>query len=143
METETSESYFEELVAGFHSRECLLVLEDHELVQGWGVVKRYSDRPGYKVACETSIYFDLASTGRGYGSRLQKALIDKVRAFGYHHIVTKIWASNAGSLRFHEAFGFELVGVQKEIGFLDGQWLDVAILQCLLNKSAPGDTFIS
>lgn len=132
METTTSASYFAELVGSFNSRECLLVLSDGNRVQGWGVVKRYSDRPGYSVACETSIYFDQGATGQGLGSKLQKALIDMVRAFSYHHIVVKIWAGNEGSLRFHEGFGFELVGIQKQVGFLDGKWIDVAILQCLL-----------
>ncbi|MCA9780093.1 MAG: N-acetyltransferase [Candidatus Eremiobacteraeota bacterium] len=137
MEVYTSAQNFERQIAGFHDREIMLVLETEEGVQGYGVVKKYSDRVGYRVACETSIYFRDSATGRGYGGALQKALMDKAREFQYHHIVAKIWTSNEGSLRFHERFGYRLVGVQKEIGFLGGRWRDVSILQCILSDVPP------
>ena len=137
MEVETSGLHFRKMMQAFHDREVLLVLEEESLLQGWGVVKRYSDRPGYRVACETSIYLRQSSTGRGLGSRLQQALMEKAKEFGYHHIVTKIWASNDGSLRFHERFGFEIIGIQKEVGYMDGQWRDVAIMQCVFPDVEP------
>ena len=132
MEVETSASSFEAQLRAFHEREVMLVVETDSGVQGWGVVKRYSDRHGYRVTCETSIYLRRSATGKGLGKLLQAGLMERARGFGYHHIVAKIWASNSGSIRFHQSFGYELVGVQKEVGFLDGKWLDVAILQCLL-----------
>ncbi|MEO0767949.1 MAG: N-acetyltransferase family protein, partial [Cyanobacteria bacterium J06649_4] len=114
-------------------KEIYLVGELSGKVVGWGVIKRYSDRAGYAVCCETSIYFTEKETGKGYGKMLQTALMQRVRAFGYHHVVAKILAANASSIRFHERFGFETVGVQKEIGFLNGQWHDVVIMQCILS----------
>ena len=63
--------------------------------------------------------------------------MEKVREFRYHHVVTKIWASNLGSIRFHQRFGFEMVGVQKEVGYLGGAWRDVAIMQCILPEVEP------
>lgn len=101
-------------------------------VIGWGIVKRYSDRPGYHVCCETSIYLTFSQSGKGYGRSLQTALMNEVRKFDYHHIVAKIVASNQNSIRFHQQFGFELVGIQERIGFMRDQWYDVAIMQCLL-----------
>ena len=133
MEVVTSARNFEDQLAGFHDREAMLVLETDDGLQGYGVVKRYSDRLGYRVACETSIYFRRSATGRGYGSALQHALMEKARELQYHHIVAKIWTSNEGSIRFHERFGYRLVGVQREVGYLAGQWRDVSILQCLLD----------
>lgn len=137
MELESTPQKFRDMMEHFHQREVLLVVEDDGVVRGWGTVKRYSDRPGYRVACETSIYFSRSCTGRGYGGRLQKELIERARCFGYHHIVTKIWTSNLGSLRFHERFGFKTVGVQKEIGYLGGAWRDVTILQLILDDVPP------
>lgn len=137
MEVQTSAQSFESQLTGFHDREAMLVLEAEGRVEGYGVVKRYSDRVGYRVACETSIYFRRSATGRGLGGRLQTALMEKARELGYHHIVAKIWTSNQGSIRFHEKHGYELVGVQKEIGYLAGRWRDVSILQCLLKDVPP------
>jgi L-amino acid N-acyltransferase YncA len=137
MELVTDGAHFVSMLESFHEREALLVVEDEGTLQGWGVVKRYSERIGYRVACETSIYLHREHTGRGYGTALQRALMSKVRELDYHHIVAKIWASNTGSIRFHEKFGYEVVGIQKEVGYLDGKWRDVAILQCVLSDVAP------
>ncbi len=120
-------------------RECLLVGEANGRVVGWGIVKRYSDRLGYQVCCETSIYLTFAETGKGYGSALQTAVMQRVRTFGYHHVVAKILAANAGSIRFHQRFGFELVGIQKEIGYINGTWHDVAILQYIVPEGRAGN----
>ncbi|MEO0374719.1 MAG: N-acetyltransferase family protein [Cyanobacteria bacterium P01_A01_bin.17] len=131
-EQELSADYIQRWVEGFCDRESLLVLVYNDQVLGWGVVKQYSDRTGYRFCCETSIYLDSTETGKGYGSILQKALLQKAVELNYHHIVLKIVASNQGSIRFHERFGFEIVGIQEEIGFTHGRWHDVAIMQLIL-----------
>ena len=40
-------------------------------------------------------------------------------------------ADNQRSIAFHRRYGYELVGIQKEIGHMEGKWTDVAILQRL------------
>ena len=125
------------IVKKFNHRETILVAQKEDQVIGWGIIKRYSDRPGYLVCCETSIYFSLASTGQGYGHTLQNALLEKVKAFGYHHVVAKILATNPQSIKFHQRFGFEIVGIQKEIGYYQGKWLDVAIMQLIFPDINP------
>ena len=57
---------------------------------------------------------------------------------GYRHLVAKIMAVNEGSLRFHLERGYEQVGRQREIGFLNGTWHDVVILQRILRDVGPG-----
>lgn len=117
------------IVEKMNDREALFVAETSEKIMGWGIIKRYSDRAGYHVCCETSIYLTFSETGKGYGTALQNVLMEKVSTFGYHHIVAKILAKNQSSVRFHQQFGFEVVGIQKEIGFLNGTWHDVVIMQ--------------
>ena len=43
-------------MAGFSDREGYLILEREGHVLGWGVIKLYSDRPGYRFCCETSVF---------------------------------------------------------------------------------------
>ena len=125
-----------DLVDKLGDRETILVAEIEGDVVGWGIIKKYSDRPGYNLCCETSIYLKSSATKKGYGRILQSALLEQVKAFDYHHFVAKIVASNQNSIKFHEKFGFEIIGVQKEIGFYRGRWYDMAIMQLLLgNKS--------
>ncbi|MEM7795371.1 MAG: N-acetyltransferase family protein [Cyanobacteria bacterium P01_C01_bin.118] len=122
------------LLAKFNQREVLLVAEVDSSVVGWGVIKRYSDRIGYQVCCETSVYLSFSETGKGYGEPLQRSLIKRVSELGYYHIIAKILGNNQGSIRFHQRLGFTVVGIQKDIGYIDGTWHDVVILQYLLPK---------
>jgi len=121
----------------FCDRECLLVIERQQQILGWGIVKQYSDRPGYRVCCETSIYLTFAAKGQGLGKMLQTTVLQKVVELGYHHVVVKIVATNEGSIAFHQSFGFEMVGVQKEIGHVAGRWQDVALMQLILPQVPP------
>ncbi len=125
------------LLAGFGRRETILVLEGGSEVLGWGVVKRYSERPGYRFSCETSVYLRREHVGRGWGTYLKKALIERCRDYGYHHLVARIQADNQRSIDYNLRLGYEMVGIQKEIGYKDGRWVDVAILQLVLADVAP------
>jgi len=137
MAAPASASDIEEQLQAMGSREVWLVVDEPEGVVGWGVVKKYSPRPGYDLCCETSIFLDRSLVGQGLGKPLQQELLNRALALGYHHVVAKIWADNAGSIRFHERFGYEMVGVQREIGWVGGKWRDVAIMQ-LIFKETPG-----
>ena len=122
----------EDWFKGFWERELIVMLEDEDNVLGWGIIKRYSDREGYAKACETAIYLRSAETRKGYGTLMKKWIIEKCRELGYHHLVAKIFSSNTASIEYNKNLGYELVGEQKEIGFVDGQWQDVTIMQLLI-----------
>ena len=122
----------EDWFKGFWERELIVMLEDEDNVLGWGIIKRYSDREGYANACETAIYLRSAETRKGYGTLMKKWIIEKCRELGYHHLVAKIFSSNTASIEYNKNLGYELVGEQKEIGFVDGQWQDVTIMQLLI-----------
>jgi phosphinothricin acetyltransferase len=125
-------AYVRRRIEGLGDREVLLVLEAEGRVVGWGLVKRYSDRGGYRRTAETSVYVRRNRTGEGVGSQIQAALIERCRSFGDHHLVAKVWADNAASVALHRRFGYEDVGVQREVGRVNGEWKDVLILQKLL-----------
>jgi L-amino acid N-acyltransferase YncA len=121
-----------DLLDSLGPREALFVAESEHHVLGWGIVKMYSSRPGYRKACETSVYVFREHTGKGIGSSIQTSLMDHAESNGFHHVVTRVWADNAGSRAFHRHFGFTLVGIQNEVGEVDGQKKDIAVMQCLL-----------
>ena len=132
-------------LAAFSKRETILVFEQPpdstsgrsgEIV-GWGIIKRYSDRYGYRFACETAVYLRRDQVGRGLGTRMKNALIDRCKLYGYHHLVAKIFADNEASIGYNLRLGYEKVGIQREIGWKNGQWKDVVILQLILDDVAP------
>lgn len=115
-------------------RETALVLEVDNRVAGWGMIKRYSDCHGYRFCCETAIYLARSEVRKGYGSVLKKAVIAKCRELNYHHLVATIFANNKASIAYNRKLGYEDVGVQKNIAYMDGKWVDVLIMQLILEN---------
>ncbi|MCX4243389.1 GNAT family N-acetyltransferase [Paraliomyxa miuraensis] len=122
-----------EQMEGFERREGYLVLERDAVVLGWGLVKRYSDRAGYRFSCETAAYFRRAETGRGYGTRLKKATIARCREWGYRHLVGRVLADNHVCIDYNLRLGYEIVGRQRAVGFRNGRWLDVVLIQLVFD----------
>ena len=126
-------SYFGSLLKKLTPREALIVAENRVVV-GWGIVKEYSDRQGYRYACETSVYVAATEQRRGYGAVLLGAVVERAGSLGYQHLVAKIVAANELSIGFHERFGYEMVGRQRRIGFLNGVWHDIVIMQRIVES---------
>lgn len=118
-------------VDNFNDRERLFVLQKQEKVIGWGIIKKYSDRTGYRTTCETAVYLMASERGNGYGTFLKKHLMKVCKALHYRHLVAKILGGNQASIAYNQRLGYTIVGTQKEVGFRDGQWQDVVIMQYL------------
>src|SRR5690606_8706159 len=86
---------------------------------------------------EHSLYVREGLRGRGTGSALLTALLERARAQGIHVMVAGIDAENDGSVRLHERFGFTRVGVLPQVGTKFGRWLDLAFLQLVLDQAPP------
>jgi L-amino acid N-acyltransferase YncA len=119
-------------INAFNEREQLLVLKRDDYVLGWGIIKKYSMRKGYRFACETAIYLRSDELRKGYGSYMKRELIEICKSLNYHHLVAKIFATNEASINYNLKLGYEMVGRQKEIGFKNGQWMDVVIMQYII-----------
>lgn len=131
LQTKTGE-YFYTIIDSDNKREKLFVTIYDDTIVGYGIIKKYSDREGYKLTAETSIYFDKNHIGKGYGKLMQAHLLQEAVGLDYRHLVVKIWSSNTGSIKFHESFGYTIVGQQNKIGFVNGEWQDVTIMQYLV-----------
>jgi phosphinothricin acetyltransferase len=103
-----------------------------ELVAGFGSLSAFRDRPAYATTVENSVYVHRDARGRGIGKLLLIQLLAAAEAGGFHAVVARIVGRNETSIRLHEACGFTLVGVEREVGRKHGRWLDVVELQRLL-----------
>jgi phosphinothricin acetyltransferase len=92
----------------------------------------YKQRAAYSTTVENSIYVRRDVAGRGVGKQMMAHLIDVARESGFHSIMARIEASSAASRALHAACGFELVGVERQVGRKFNRWLDVAVMQLLL-----------
>ena len=113
----------------------LLVARDHDVPVGWAGLSSYRPRACYDGIAEFSIYIDRASRGQGVGRQLLTSLVDAARDRGYWKLVSRIFPSNAGSRALCRACGFREVGTYEKHGRLDGQWLDVVIVERLIPEN--------
>ena len=93
--------------------------------------------PAYKYTVEHSVYVHVDHRGRGLGRALLQQVIASARAQGFHVMVGAIDAANDGSLALHASLGFERAGTVRQAGFKFGRWLDLALVQLVLDGSPP------
>lgn len=113
----------------------LLVAEEDDAVVGWAGLSAYRSRSCYSGIGEFSIYLERAARGRGIGRELLLSLIDAARQRGYWKLVSRIFPSNAGSRALCRSCGFREVGIYEKHGRLDGEWLDVVIVERLIPEN--------
>lgn len=107
-------------------------LEHVGLVVGFASLSPFKDRAAYSPTVEDSIYVARSHSGLGIGRQLMERLIVDARESGFHSMIARIEARSEASRALHRACGFELVGVEREVGRKFGRWLDVATLQLML-----------
>jgi L-amino acid N-acyltransferase len=103
-----------------------------ELVLGFGSLSPFRERSGYAATAENSVYVERAQQGKGIGRAILAELLTLASAHGFHSVIARIAGHNETSIGLHRAAGFELVGVEREVGRKHRQWLDVVELQRLL-----------
>lgn len=108
-------------------------IKDQELI-GWGAISKWSPRKAYSITGETSLYISSDMQGRGYGTALLKALLVEAKEKKFHSLMARIVGNNEGSIRLHERFGYNLIGVMREAGSKFDQLHDVYLMQCLLDN---------
>jgi|694.fasta_scaffold34573_6 L-amino acid N-acyltransferase YncA len=124
----------EEWLLQHNSKYPVVVAELDNMVVGFASMTRWSDRAAYDDTAEISIYIIPQQHNKGLGNLLMQAIIEKGKQGGLHCILSRITEGNDKSIYLHQKFGFEMVGVLKEVGKKFGNILDVTILQLLYKE---------
>ena len=99
---------------------------------GFGSLSPYKERAAYRTSVEDSVYVRRDRGGQGIGTLIVTELLRVAAASGFHAVFARIAASSEASIALHRSCGFELVGIEREVGRKFNNWLDVAIMQALL-----------
>jgi phosphinothricin acetyltransferase len=99
---------------------------------GFASLSPYKDRAAYSTTVEDSVYVDRRAAGHGVGTLLLTRLVAVAKASGFHVMIARIEASGSASRALHAKCGFELVGIERQVGRKFNRWLDVAVMQRLL-----------
>ncbi|MFT4567246.1 MAG: L-amino acid N-acyltransferase YncA [Saprospiraceae bacterium] len=125
-------SFYESFLIVKNAREELWVAEIKNIIIGWGVIKLYSPKLGYQYTGETSVYLDSDHLGLRYGTSIKQHLLNRCKALEYHNLLARIFASNNVSIDYNKKLGYRIVGQQKEVGYINGHWQDVVIMELIL-----------
>ena len=104
-------------------------------VVGFASLSPYKERAAYRTSVEDSVYVRGDRQGTGVGRLLLADLLRVAETSGFHAVFARINASGDASIALHRRLGFELVGIEREVGRKFGRWHDVALMQKLLDKS--------
>jgi phosphinothricin acetyltransferase len=120
--------------AGVHP--AIVVTEDRggddRVVVGFGCLAPYRSRPAYSTTVENSIYVRRDRQGQGYGRAMLEELLRLATGHGFHAVMARIVDGHEASIALHRSCGFEMVGIEREVGRKFGRWLDVALMERLL-----------
>lgn len=111
---------------------AIVAVDDDGAVVGFGSLTSYRDRPAYSTSVEDSVYVHQDRRGEGVGRLLLDELVRLATMHGFHAVMARIVGGHEASIALHRACGFDLVGVEREVGRKFGKWLDVALMQRLL-----------
>jgi phosphinothricin acetyltransferase len=109
-----------------------VVATEDDVVVGFASLGPYRPRPAYATTVESSIYVRRDRQGRGYGRALLAELLRLATVHGFHAVIARIVDGHEASIALHQKCGFDLVGVEREVGRKFGRWLDVVVMQRLL-----------
>lgn len=101
-------------------------------IVGFGSLSPYKERAAYRTSVEDSVYVRRDRGGQGIGKQIVTELLHVAAASGFHAVFARITAISDASIALHRSCGFELVGIEREVGRKFNKWLDVAIMQALL-----------
>ncbi|MFF5808011.1 GNAT family N-acetyltransferase [Streptomyces sp. NPDC012746] len=112
-----------------HGPHRLLVAEQGGAVLGYATSSAFRPKQAYSTSVETSVYLAPEQTGRGVGSLLYASLFKALEHEDVRQVLAGVTLPNEASQRLHLSFGFQPVGVFRDVGRKFGAYWDVAWFQ--------------
>lgn len=102
-----------------------LVWEEDGRIAGYAYAHRAFERAAYQWDAELSIYLAESCTCRGAGGKLYDMLLELLKLQGVRTVYGCVVSPNPRSERLHERMGFRRIGLFRDTGYKNGEWLDV------------------
>lgn len=115
-------------------RNPIMVAVMDNTICGWASLSKWSTRRAYADTAEISVYVKQEYHNRGIGKRLMEKLLDEGEKVELHTVISRITDGNSVSIRLHEEFGFQHIGIMKEVGRKFDRTLDVCMMQKIYRR---------
>jgi phosphinothricin acetyltransferase len=116
-----------------------LVAEEENEILGYAYAAPVRSQEAYAHSVETSIYLRPEAKGKNIGRKLYEELFKRLKAKGYSNLYAVIAVSDVkdsflpeGSVPFHKALGFEIVGRLNNCGKKFGHFYSVVWMEKII-----------
>lgn len=116
----------EALIANVHA---IFVAEHEGQVVGYASYGQFRNGPGYARTMEHSILLAPDAAGKGGGRALMAAIEEHARANGVGSLWAGVSGENPDGVAFHQALGFEIIGVLPKVGYKFERWIDLTLMR--------------
>lgn len=114
-------------------RYVVIIIEEDAQIIGWASINPYSHRCAYKGVGELSIYIKREHRGKGLGQRLLASLEEIGQQNEFYKLVLFTFSFNDLGQGLYRKMGYREVGVFEKQGIMDGEYVDIMIMEKLLN----------
>lgn len=119
-----------------------LVCECDGEIVGYAYGSTHRERAAYQWSPESTVYISENHHRKGIARVLYNTLFALLKEQGYINVFASVLVTNVNSVEFHKAYGFEEIGLFKNIGYkLDewhtNLWLQYTIQEHFINPTYP------
>ncbi|KQU08214.1 GCN5 family acetyltransferase [Bacillus sp. Leaf13] len=133
LETEMKDqTYMEEWFAKHIGRYKVIVADQEGEIVGWASLNPYNSRDAYKGVADLSVYISRDHRGKGVGGLLLQSIEKFAEENDFNKIVLFTFPFNQMGQGLYKKRGYREVGVFKNQGILDGEFVDVMAMEKLL-----------
>jgi L-amino acid N-acyltransferase YncA len=113
-------------------RYVVLVALEGEVVIGWASINPYSTRCAYDGVGDLSIYIHRDYRGKGIGKNLLNEIENTAKENDFYKLVLFTFPFNLLGQGLYRRAGFSEVGIFRNQGVLDGEFVDVMAMEKLM-----------
>lgn len=113
----------------------VVVIEDGKgKIFGWASINVFNSRCCYSGVGDLSIYVERGMRGKGLGKPLLNYLIEVAKEQDFHKLVLSTFEFNEAGKKLYKSAGFREVGTYINQGMLDDKFMNITIMEKLLNQ---------
>jgi L-amino acid N-acyltransferase YncA len=133
LEDETKNySYMKNWYENHKGRYSVIVAENEGIVVGWASLNQYNNRCAYDGVADLSVYISRDYRGKGVGKKLLAKLESLAKENGFYKMILFTFSFNQLGQGLYRRMGFREVGVFKNQGKIDGNFVDVMAMEKIL-----------
>ena len=133
LETEPKDIlYMKEWFEQHKERYKVIVAEQQRKILGWSSLNLFNNRCAYAGVADLSVYIASEYRGKGIGSLLLTEIEEFAKENDFHKIVLFTFPFNKLGQGLYHKKGYREVGIFKNQGILDGQYVDVMAMEKLI-----------